>query len=53
MKEPEVLIIIVNYNTEDDTIELIESIRRLEYKNYEILIVDNASKSIEKLKKMK
>ncbi|HLC56863.1 MAG TPA: glycosyltransferase family 2 protein [Candidatus Nanoarchaeia archaeon] len=53
MKEPEVLIIIVNYNTEDDTIELIESIRRLEYKNYEILIVDNASKSIEKLKKIK
>ncbi len=53
MKEPKVLIIIVNYNTEEDTLELVESIRRLEYKNYEILIVDNASKSIEKIKKLK
>lgn len=43
MKEPRVSIVIVNYNGRDLTLNLLKSISRLNYKNYEIIVVDNAS----------
>ena len=38
-----VYIIIVNYNGWQDTVECLESILKLNYKNYQIILVDNAS----------
>lgn len=43
MKEPLVYIIILNWNGHKDTVECIESLQRIEYKNYKIVIVDNGS----------
>ena len=43
MKEPKVSIAIVNYNGKDLTLNLLKSISRLNYKNYEIIVVDNNS----------
>src|SRR3989344_4719129 len=43
MKEPKVSIVIVNYNGKDLTLNLLKSISRLNYKNHEIIVVDNAS----------
>lgn len=43
MKEPLVYIVLVNYNGYKDTIECIESLKNIEYKNYKIIVVDNAS----------
>jgi hypothetical protein len=47
-------IILVNYKNPDITIDCINSIRKSSYKNYEIIVVDNASKdnSLEKLNKI-
>jgi len=45
MKEPFVWILILNYNKWQDTIECINSIKKTTYKNYRILIVDNASQN--------
>lgn len=42
-KEPSVLIIILNHNGREDTIECLESIKAQTYKNYKTCIVDNAS----------
>ncbi|MFU0784636.1 MAG: hypothetical protein ACFWT2_16345 [Thermoanaerobacterium thermosaccharolyticum] len=39
---PLVYIILVNYNRYKDTIECVKSIRRINYKNYKVIIVDNA-----------
>jgi len=52
-KWPKVSIIIVNWNSWKDTIECLESLQRITYPNYEIILVDNGSKdeSIEKIKK--
>jgi hypothetical protein len=49
---PKVIIIVLNYNGYDDTLECLESLKKLNYSNYEILIVDNGSTdgSIEILK---
>lgn len=41
---PLVSIIILNYNTIEVTCEFLESTRRLSYPNYEIILVDNASR---------
>lgn len=41
--EAKVFIILVNYNGADDTIECIDSIRKISYTNYEIIVVDNCS----------
>lgn len=41
--EPKVAIILVNYNGYKDTIECLQSLRSIEYKNYEVIVVDNAS----------
>ncbi|PQJ21874.1 glycosyltransferase family 2 protein [Tenacibaculum sp. SG-28] len=43
MKESKVYIIILNYNSYEDTIECLESVMKLKYSSYEIILVDNAS----------
>ena len=42
--QPFISIITVNYNGMDFTVELLDSIRLLSYKNVEVFVVDNASK---------
>ncbi len=46
---PKILIILVNWNTSDTTIECIESIKSTDYNNYEIIIVDNGSLDVGEL----
>lgn len=41
--EPLVYIIILNYNGYTDTINCVENIKNINYKNYKIVIIDNAS----------
>lgn len=41
--EPSVGIILVNYNGAADTIDCINSLRNIKYKNIEIIVVDNSS----------
>lgn len=54
MKNPKVLIVIVNYKSTKDLIELLESLKNLIYKNYDILVIDNNSQEpLDKLKKYK
>jgi GT2 family glycosyltransferase len=43
-KLPKVYIIILNFNSYEDTIECIRSLENISYSNYEIIIVDNNSK---------
>lgn len=43
IKEPLVYIILLNYNGWRDTIECIESLNKIKYKNFEIIVVDNNS----------
>jgi GT2 family glycosyltransferase len=43
-QEPLISIVILNYNQIKVTCEFIESTKNLTYKNYEIILVDNASK---------
>ena len=43
MSEPKVEIIILNWNGWEDTIECIESLEQINYSNYGIIVVDNAS----------
>ncbi len=40
---PLVYIIVLNYNRRDDTLECLESLFRIDYPNYIVLVVDNAS----------
>ena len=40
---PNVSIIIVNYNCWQDTIECLESLKKIIYKNFSVIIIDNAS----------
>ncbi|KKI00366.1 hypothetical protein EO95_13910 [Methanosarcina sp. 1.H.T.1A.1] len=49
---PKVSIIILNWNGWKDTIECLESLYQIDYPNYDVIVVDNASKneSIEKIK---
>jgi GT2 family glycosyltransferase len=42
---PKVSVIIVNWNGLRDTIERIESLDKINYSNFEIIVVDNGSKS--------
>tara|TARA_Y100000310_G_scaffold189118_1_gene189092 strand:+ start:1111 stop:2169 length:1059 start_codon:yes stop_codon:yes gene_type:complete len=44
MKTPFVSIILVNYNGLDYTIDCMESLQKIDYPNYEIVVVDNGSK---------
>ncbi|MFA4640546.1 glycosyltransferase family 2 protein [Pyrococcus kukulkanii] len=52
MKFPRVSIIILNWNGWKDTIECLESLYRITYPNYDVIVVDNGSKddSIQKIK---
>jgi GT2 family glycosyltransferase len=43
MSNPRVTIIILNWNGLEDTIECLESLKKITYPNYELVIVDNAS----------
>jgi GT2 family glycosyltransferase len=40
---PKVVIIILNWNGKDDTIECLDSLKHITYPNYKILLVDNGS----------
>jgi len=40
---PKVFIIILNWNGLEDTIECLESLKKITYLNYEVIVVDNAS----------
>lgn len=48
---PNITIIILNYNGWKDTIECLESLFQIKYSNYDVILVDNASKddSIKKI----
>jgi len=43
MNNPKVSIIILNWNGLKDTIECLESLKKITYPNYEVIIVDNGS----------
>ena len=40
---PQVSVIILNWNGVEDTMECLESLQRITYSNYEVIVVDNAS----------
>ena len=42
--EPKVAVIIANWNGLDDTIECLESLKKISYQNYEVIVVDNGSR---------
>lgn len=42
-EEPKVAIVLLNYNGHDDTIRCIDSLKKLDYSNYDIIVVDNGS----------
>lgn len=44
MKYPKVWIIILNYNGADDTLQCIESLYKLDYDNFYVIVLDNHSK---------
>ncbi len=43
MNYPKVSIIILNWNGLEDTIECLESLKKITYSNYEVIVVDNGS----------
>lgn len=50
--KPKVAIIILNWNGWKDTIECLESLYKITYKNYDVILVDNGSED-ESIKKIK
>lgn len=46
-KSKKVGIILLNYNTTNDVIECVESLQKITYDNYEIIVVDNCSQDEE------
>ena len=42
-QQPLVAVIILNWNGKEDTIKCLDSLKSLEYKNYEVILVDNGS----------
>lgn len=52
MEKPKVDIVIVNWNGWEDTIECLESIYKIDYPDYEVIIVDNHSQddSVKRIK---
>lgn len=44
MNYPKVSIIVLNWNGLKDTIECLESLKKITYPNYEVIVVDNGSK---------
>jgi hypothetical protein len=53
-KNPKVSIIILNWNGWEDTIECLESLYKITYPNYEVIVVDNGSTndSLKQIKKV-
>ncbi|OGD53077.1 hypothetical protein A3K80_04955 [Candidatus Bathyarchaeota archaeon RBG_13_38_9] len=43
MNYPKVSVILLNWNSYEDTIECLESLKKITYPNYNVVIVDNAS----------
>jgi len=43
MEPDKVFIVILNWNGKEDTLACLESVRRIDYANYEVVVVDNAS----------
>ena len=43
MKFPKVSIIVLNWNGYKDTVECLDSLKEIDYPNYEIIIIDNGS----------
>jgi len=43
VKQPKVSIIVLNWNGLEDTIECLESLKKIIYPNYEVIVVDNGS----------
>jgi cellulose synthase/poly-beta-1,6-N-acetylglucosamine synthase-like glycosyltransferase len=43
---PKVSIIILNWNGLEDTIECLESLKKITYLNYEVIVVDNGSPGV-------
>jgi len=43
MSYPKVSIIILNWNGLRDTIECLESLKKITYPNYEMIVIDNGS----------
>ncbi|MDI6786324.1 MAG: glycosyltransferase family 2 protein [bacterium] len=41
--EPKIAIVLLNWNFADDTIECINSLKKVDYKNFKIIVVDNGS----------
>lgn len=52
-ESPRVSIIILNWNGWKDTLECLESIYQIDYSNYDVLVVDNASQDNSLEKKLK
>ena len=52
MEKPSVTVIVLNWNGKDLTIECLESLKKVNYSNFNILVVDNGSTdgSVEMLK---
>lgn len=52
MSQPRVYIIVLNYNSWKDSIECLESLFKLDYVNYQVILIDNNStdNSIQRLK---
>jgi hypothetical protein len=50
--EPKIVIVVINYKGFDDTAACLKSLQRIAYKNFKIIVIDNASKlnAIPKLK---
>lgn len=44
MNQPKVSILTLNWNGLEDTIECLESLKKITYTNYEVIVVDNGSK---------
>ena len=42
-KTPSVTVIVLNWNGKDLTIECLESLKKVNYSNFNILVVDNGS----------
>jgi len=47
MPPPFVFIIILQYNNSQDTLKCLESLKELDYPNYQVVVVDNASQEAE------
>jgi len=51
--ESKVFIVILNWNGKKDTLECLNSLKKIDYKNYKIIVIDNGSKndSVKEIKK--